>query len=341
MIGNVFTRGHQKVRVWRTTQRLVVAVVLPAVLFFSAARCAEEPAVEDQPQGFIAVVGVAQDDALFLVLSAGAERASKLLGTYPIQFTAPAVQSPNLQVSLIRELQDQGMRGLCVQVMDSKAIAPLIKSLTTSGIPVVTMMKDAAVGIRTAFCGLDQFELGQEIAKETAAVVGDSGNIILMHAGDSDLGYRARLSGFNSIITQHPNIHVLASLDCHDDPDIGRRLVEDWGSRYPQVRAWAILDNWPMRFEGDRRVRFPKGSKIIAAHPFPPTWKYVELGECVAIVGAEYDRIGFEAYRFCLAAVKKRAQVERKSLVNLRVLRPADLDAYRLQWVLWSSDRRQ
>ena len=137
--------------------------------------CDERPRSEraDQSQGFVAVVGVGQDDPVWHVLRASARRAYGELGlTSPaLRTAAPKTSSVNAQKKLIETLRRQGMGTLCVQVTEPEALAGMLDSLARQGVRVVTMVRPAARDVVVFHAGIDEVAMGTMLADAIAEAV--------------------------------------------------------------------------------------------------------------------------------------------------------------------------
>ena len=81
------------------------------------------------------------------------------------------------------------------------------------------------------------------------------------------------------------------------------------------------------------RVVLPQGCTAIACGAFPAFWPLLREGRCTALIGAEdYSTVGREALRICAAAILNPQHESQTYLAPARIIRAADLDAYRRTW---------
>ena len=104
--------------------RRTIVTVLGAVMLAGMCNCRPESADESpKGSGFIAVVGIGKADPLWPVVRASAVRFAELSPRPPVRALAPEEISPNLQLRMLGALRDDGLVGLCIQVLDSEAVA--------------------------------------------------------------------------------------------------------------------------------------------------------------------------------------------------------------------------
>ena len=295
-------------------------------------------AATDLPRPYIAFVGAGAGDPLWLILRAGAERFRTDPHRLAVRYLAPQVVSPQEQVKLIRSLLgDIHLKGLCVQVADPRALLSVLAEAEVHGVRVVSMVRDVPVRLRTAFCGVDEADLGRKLAAAAAEAVDQDGNIMVLISSQDDPYYANRLQAFRQQIGQQSDIHVLAYAECHGDGVAARRELRERSRRYPSVETWVMLDNWAFEGWDDTEPLLPRRCRLIAVDPLPLLWSRLESGECFALVGGEYGRIGSEAMRQCHLAIGSPVLHKMESLVPALVVRASELVEYRDKWRRWSS----
>jgi ABC-type sugar transport system substrate-binding protein len=315
--------------------------VLLAWLAFTAglAGCKPEtPAAASLPvRKYIAFVGSGADDPLWPVLRSGAERFPGEPGHLAVRFLAPQTRSPQEQVRLLRGMVgDLNLRGLCVQVSDPEALVGVLEEMTTHGVSVVSMVRDVPKECRTAFCGVDEADVGRALAGAVAEAVGGEGNIMVLVSGLDDPVYSRRLEAFRTEIRLQPDIYVLDYVECHADGVTARHELREGSRRFPSLAAWVMMDNWAFRGWDEAEPLVGAGCRLIAVDPLPEVCKYLESGLCFALVGGQYGDIGYEAMRDCHLAIGSPRLVRLESLVPALIVRGSDLEEYRDQWRRWT-----
>jgi len=313
---------------------LLLAIALLPV----ACRSSDSGDSDDGPRQYIAFVGAGTTDPLWPVLRAGAERYAKTHPYHLIKYLVPDVVSPEEQAKLIHGLLgDVNLRGICVQVIDPKAMASVLGEASIHGVPVVTMIRDVTPSLRQAFCGIDEHNIGRQLAVAVGEAVEGSGNIMVLTSSVSDPVYQHRLAGFREGMDRQPNVHVLAYAECDGKRLQARHVLEEYTKRYPSVGAWVMLDNWAFSRRGNSLPKLINSRPIVAMNPFPLHWGRLESGECFALIGGDYGTIGYDALRLCEMSMGGALPGRMESLVAAEIVRASELVAFRVKWITWSS----
>lgn len=287
--------------------------------------------------GFIAVVGAGGDDPLWPVLRGSALRQQALVGDLPIRAEAPRISSSHAQAQLIRRLRDEGMRGLCIQVIDPAAIAPHLSRLAGEGTVVVTMIHPVQTEHALMHCGVDQAAMGKALAQSAAETLNERGTLAVLHA-NSQAGYALeRYRAFREHIKLHAGVHVLREFDCGGNVQRAQRMMRQCMERFPRLNAWVTIDNWPLRDLDPDAPLLPASCRLVTTDPQPDVWDHLASGTCAAMIAADYDRIAREAVLTCATALEGRMVRWRTFLAEPRPVRPSGLHQYKIEWFEWCS----
>ena len=289
-----------------------------------------------QDRRFIAVVGAGQDDPLWPVVSASAERCRPGLGKLELRTAAPEGVSVNAQARLIRQLQDEGLKGLCIQVIDPKATEAILRRLVKDGIVVVTLVREVASSEPYMHCGVSETSVGEAMADLVAEALREKGTLAVLHADAGQPHSRERHQAFNARLQGYAQLTVLREFDCGGDPARSRDLIRQCMARYPRLNAWVSLDNWPLIGLGSQPL-LPPGCKLVTSDPNPSVWEALADGRCHAMVGADYGTIVRQALERCATAMEGNIVRSRTYLAPPRRVWAGDLHAYKLDWYAWCS----
>ena len=316
--------------------QMTLALLLPAATSCKEGASPPNPVARGALVGF---VGAGQDDPLWPVLRASAERfLAELGGKMKVRFDAPPRRSPHQQNQLIRQLLDEQVGALCVQVVDSVLIAPVIEQAHRRGVPVYTMVHDAAQNHRAAFVGLDERAIGLTLAETALNSIDGQANIAAVHAGGDHPLYGRRWMAFDQTIRTQSRIRVLKRLNCNDDPRAADQMLRDLLERYPSLKAVVLMANWPFLLPEGRPLAVPTGCRLISVGATPEFWKYLDDGPLFALIGADYGQIGFEALMFCRTAGEGTSIIPRVDFehVPIRVVWAITLGKFKQDWSEWS-----
>ncbi len=289
----------------------------------------------------IGFVGAGQTDPLWPVLRGGAQRLVRESGELSVAFEAPLVACPEEQIRVIRRLMSEGMKGLCVHVRDVEAVSGVLEELNGHGVRIITMGRDVAPELRVGFCGVDDYATGVALAQTTAALF-RGGTIMVLHAGTKPAPHATRYIAFERQMRLGSGVQVLGSFDCRGDPAEATRIIRLQAKKFRHLNAWVAMDNWPLHILDDGPRLFPPSVKtqLIAVGPYPTLWRYMEDGTCAAMIAAEYDRIGYNALRFCRLALTEPVSVPGIYHAPIRVVRRDDhlveLRKFKRDWAAWT-----
>ncbi|MBN1490306.1 MAG: substrate-binding domain-containing protein [Phycisphaerae bacterium] len=288
-------------------------------------------------KGFIGFVGAGQDDPVWAILKAGAERFAGNSALLEVRYAAPAILSPDQQIALIRSMHDSGMRGLCVQVFDAKALRPTLAELITKGVAVVTMIQSIEPLAVSGHVGFDEQAAGRAVAEATIQVLESGGHIMVLHASSLNRFERDRFEAFSAGLKAAPQIERWAEIDCGGEPFRAREEIKARSARFPNLSAWVSMKPWPLLAWSPDVAPLPAGCRLITCPADPALWPFIESGLCPAAVGFNYYEMGSKALQFCQVATQVDAQSHREYLAPIRLVFPANLAEYRNDWASWAA----
>ena len=338
---------------------LLTATVISTI---ALAGCSREESVERPEQvGFIAVVGAGDNDPLWPVLAATASRHVAAWQALPVRIEAPSRVSSNAQTQLIRKLEAEGMRALCVQVVDVDASRSLLESLRRRGVVVVTMIDEVRVSPPFQHCGWDEHALGEKMAvalgkalygrglevisdpnvgMKEIAIIAPSALIASMASGDQAESAGAairRYRGFRSALTKRSAIEVLEECPC-DDPSELPAVILRIAERFPTLDGCVLVDGWSAGSVPPKVAKIIRDRIVVTPHPFPSMWPLTETEARVIAVRADYGSIAPLALDQALAALQGGMSRRRKIEVDLTVVTERDWTGYRAQYTGWLAE---
>lgn len=128
------------------------------------------------------------------------------------------VQAPSSQaatddaVRIVENWITQGIDAICVSLSNESSLDPLMKQASEAGIPIfVFNSPEATNSYYVSNIGYDQTEGGRVMARWVGEHYKDAGDI---NAGfiigvPGDIYTRMRMAGFNEVIAEYPNIHII------------------------------------------------------------------------------------------------------------------------------------
>lgn len=245
-----------------------------------------------EPKGKILFVGRSADDPMWVTASRLAEEARESRGWVGVELRCPKEGTPDAQRALLEEIQPAKWRAVCVLVNNPEAIAAPVDRLVRAGVPVVLLGRDAPGTDRSAFCGVDEEEVGEALANACIQGLGGaSATIGVVHGGNQDATSRLRLRGFRRRIDTTKGVRIIREVDCIGKEFEARQLVVEEAKKYPRIGAWVMLDDWVFNGAPDDTRVANKDILIVFFTQKAENLAAVVHGTADAAVGIDYDYI--------------------------------------------------
>jgi ABC-type sugar transport system substrate-binding protein len=329
--------SHQPISAIAT---LAIAIALLAFALLPLISCKKDDQSDYRlsKRGFVAIVGVGEDDPVWPVLRASARRLHGELATpIPLRDAAPTHRSANAQRQLLSKLAGEGLAAVAVQVTDPEALAPELNALASRGIRVVTIGQKTPRDPPYIHCGLDNDAIGTSLANALAERIAGKGTIAVLHADDSDPASRDRRRAFDDQLATHIGLQAILEFDCNGSPTEARTIIRDTMNRFPRLSGWAVMGNWPLVDHDGKRI-LPDGCVMVGVGPFANTWDAIDDANVHAMIASRYDELARHALTTCLSHVVGRSQLPIDVKAPVEVVYRSTLTEFKRQWLRWQSD---
>ncbi|GGJ57106.1 ribose transport system substrate-binding protein [Anoxybacillus voinovskiensis] len=147
------------------------------------------------------------DNPYWRKVEQGAKEAAKQYHVN-VEYIGPLRTSMDEQMKLLEKAIASGVDGIIVQSLNDARFTPLINKAMARNIPVITIDTDAPKSHRLAYVGTNNFEAGQLLGKAVASRVAGKNKIGVIIGSETSANQQLRLQGFQSIITQHPELSI-------------------------------------------------------------------------------------------------------------------------------------
>ncbi len=203
---------------------------MTAAIAFSMAFSA---AAQDNTFKMAFMPGVA--DPFYFTMEKGAQAKAKELGVELIVGEYPKAWGPESQVPILEALAARGDVNLLFTAPTStEALVPVLKKVSDSGIPVITVdtyigdgdyNKESDYNFPLAFIGTDNFAGGVRVAEEVAKMIGEKGKVMVQNTNPDVSSVMGREKGFVEGMKKFPNIEVVAVEYCLDNQEKAQAQV--------------------------------------------------------------------------------------------------------------------
>lgn len=141
------------------------------------------------------------------------------------------------QISDIQKMIDQRISIIIISPIDSRSLVPVVEKAYSKGIPVILLDRKIDSDKYTTYIGADNIQIGKEAAKYIIADSKSDKNILEIKGDDNSSPSLERSQGFQEVIKNQPNAHLLESFKGFPAEKF-RNTLEMMGSRNLYVFAF-------------------------------------------------------------------------------------------------------
>lgn len=174
------------------------------------------------------VIGLAmntQTNPFFVDVKDGVQKAADELGVE--LYITDAQDDPAVQMKDVENLITKKPDCIIIDTCDSDAIVSSIEDCNKAGIPVLTMDREASGGDVVSHIGYDAIKSGKLAGQYLADTLGGKGNIVELQGIMGTNVAQNRSKGFNEIISQHPDMKIVACQVADFDRAKGMSVMEN------------------------------------------------------------------------------------------------------------------
>ena len=210
------------------------------------------PAFAESHGGYtFALVPKAMNNPFFDLARDGCYKAQEEIEGVTCEYIGPGEHTELEQIQIVQDLITKGVDGIAVSPSNAPAMAKTLQEAEAAGIPVITWDADLLEedkGLRAAFVGTNNYDIGVELAKLVQARHPDGGTICLQTGGAAAANHNERLKGARD---------TLAGEDMGEAP--GSMLDGQGGS--------TEISGCPLITNDDGNVAVQGMTDILAANP--------------------------------------------------------------------------
>ncbi len=174
------------------------------------------------------VVGLAmntQTNPFFVDVKDGVQKAADELGVE--LYITDAQDDPTIQMKDIENLITKKPDCIIIDTCDSDAIVSSIEACNEAGIPVLTMDREASGGDVVSHIGYDAIKSGKLAGQYLVDTLGGKGNIVEIQGIMGTNVAQNRSKGFNEVISQNPDMKIVACQVADFDRSKGMNVMEN------------------------------------------------------------------------------------------------------------------
>ncbi len=143
----------------------------------------------------------------------GAQQAAQELGNVEIIWRGPVVESDTgSQIEVVKNMITSQVDGIVLAPNQKGGLVDAVEESINEGIPVVIFDSGLDEGPKiVSYVATDNYKGGQLAAKQMAAAIGETGNVILLRYMAGSESTEKREEGFLDGLKDYPNINVVSS----------------------------------------------------------------------------------------------------------------------------------
>ena len=221
---------------------------------------------------------------------------------------------------------------VCVLALDAKVLIQPIKRLMTAGMGVVLIGNDAPKTGRSAFLGPDEAAVGRAILESLAEMLHDHRTLMDLHRNRAAPDLALRYEGFTEALRRTADLKLLRSQACGDDPAAAMRTLLNTSERFPSLGGWALLADWLTAELPEGRPLVHGSARVVSYGARPANLKLLEDGRVHALVGIDWEALGFRAMEICFRLLNGGTLFVTDYRAPPVLILPKDVEAYRKTW---------
>ena len=252
------------------------------------------------------------------------------------------------QVQMVNDLIVKGVDGLAVSASNAAAMASALQAAKQAGIPVITWDADLLEkdkGLRTAYVGTKNYDIGVNLAKLVQQLKPDGGTIALQSGGAAAANHNERLQGIRDTLSGQQSQNApgeklsgqngwteVAGSPLYTDDEAPKAVqqLEDTLLKYSDLDAYISTgaftqwnpDAYRNAVKGVKDRVASKDLALVVADTLPVQMQLLEDGYSLGQVGQRPFEMGYKSMYFLYDMVKNAKNPDDPTYTGLDVCTP-------------------
>lgn len=223
-------------------------------------------------------------------VSRSAKRQAKAQGVEIFLKAPPSESDTAAQIRAVEQLIAQGVDGIAVAPVDSKALGPVVRRAIRAGIKVVTLDTDTVDKDRLAYIGTDNLMAGRK-AGEALLKLTSSGKVAIITGVPTAQNLRQRVEGFRrAMLGTH--IRLLSEQADDGSREKALRIAQETLAAHPDLRAIFTDNAIAGPAVGDVVRRSRRKITVVSFDATPAMLKLVRNGTVQVVIAQKPDHMG-------------------------------------------------
>lgn len=286
--------------------RMVAVMLLIAVAIVVFPKRHERPAVTGGERPII--IGISYqnlENEYIQGLQAAIRRTAKEKGVAIIEKDGKG--KVENQVTQVEEFIAQHVDAIILNPYNKDGAGSAVEKAKEAGIPLIVLNAQVDnLEAATAYVGSDDLIAGRMEAQLIVDHLGGRGNVVIMHIQGGNSAQISRTEGIKEVLSQYPEIKILAEQTANGNREHGRYLMDKWLRNHPDIDA-LISQNDAMAlgaYEAIKRAGREREIAIVGIDAIPEALEAVRKGEMLGTVLQDADGQGSTVIEIAIRAAR-------------------------------------
>ncbi len=217
-----------------STLQRIICVSLVVLISITLLFCGCKPAEKPTPEEFTLGLSISTlDNPFFVTLKEGAEEAAEKVGVKLV--IVDCENDPTKEAANLEDLIAKKVNALLINPTDAEAVVPSIEKANAANIPVFTVDRAAAGGEIVSHIASDNVAGGRMAGEKLAELLGSKGKVVELEGITGTSSARERGQGFNEVMSENPDIEIVARQTADYDRAKGLSVFENILAAQPEI----------------------------------------------------------------------------------------------------------
>lgn len=186
------------------------------------------PSMPVMAQGQKITVGVAfpqDDNPFYIAMLRGVRARAQELGWEVVSVSSN--EDKLKQINGVQDLVARGVKGILISPIDATGVNAAYDAAAAGKVPIVSVARGSSSPNQTLHVGMDEKQIGRDIAEWTAKKIGGKGKVALLLGPSGAPTFRNLAEGYTEVMAKYPDIKIAFRTDGPLTRERGLRHAED------------------------------------------------------------------------------------------------------------------
>lgn len=206
-------------------KKLRLAILAVATIGMAALAVPSTPVLA---QGQKITVGVAfpqDDNPFYIAMLRGVRARAQELGWDVVSVSSN--EDKLKQINGVQDLVARGVKGILISPIDATGVNAAYDAAAAGKVPIVSVARGSSSPNQTLHVGMDEKQIGRDIAEWTAKKIGGKGKVALLLGPSGAPTFRNLAEGYTEVMAKYPDIKIAFRTDGPLTRERGLRHAED------------------------------------------------------------------------------------------------------------------